>query len=148
MRDRGDQARRRRDIGDDEHASRDEADDAPRCTRPMPPPRGVGCVCERRWPGRSIRLPARVAASRSAVSSRRQRADDDEPQCDRSEAASRLEARPIARLFADDAVDRPHRTPALAARALPVVRLRAEAAFVAAVHGLAFDELAREVAAG
>src|ERR1700745_3028963 len=44
-----------------------------------------------------------------------------------------------------NAMDRPNRTPRLATRALPVMRLCAKSAFVAAVHSLAFDELAREV---
>ena len=48
-------------------------------------------------------------------------------------------------LLAGDAMDGAHRTPGLAARALPVVRLRAEAALVATVHGLAFEQLAREI---
>src|SRR6478735_5632919 len=48
-------------------------------------------------------------------------------------------------LLARDAVDRPDRSPRLAARTLPVVRLGAEPAAAAAVHGLAFDQLSRQI---
>src|ERR1700743_1384649 len=48
--------------------------------------------------------------------------------------------------FIGDTVNRPDRAPAFAAGTLPVMRLGAETAVAAAIHGLPFQQLAGEVA--
>src|SRR5690242_3347250 len=151
------------DVGWDRNASAGIAQNNTATTMPRPPPRGVGCVCERRCPGRSsrprLRAYTRLAATMSTemrnphaavtrigtYSPMRARVTCAPRRMKVSSGRARSARSPVV-LLVHHAVDGSDGAPVLAARALPVMRLRAEAATAAAVHRLPFHQLAGEIA--